>query len=195
MRSFIYQEDGNENYYIDGSKISNEDGISMLENGLHFWDCTEYDKLSKLPPDIFNGVPTGLILVSCEGILKYYINGTRIHPRSVPVNGRDNIRQYCLIDGAYTFVGLVSLQEKYRFQANWSTQSEGSSYNNYNSSCRDNRTTRESSKLTGKPLLDSLSIHSKKQWKQWLRANHPDKNPSIDKELVARVNDGASLYL
>lgn len=193
MRSFVYQEDGNENYYIDGRKISNEEGTIMLENGLHFWDCTEYDKLSKLTPDIFDGAPAGLILVSCEGILKYYINGARIHPRSIPVNRRDNIRQYCLIDGAYTFVGMVSLQEKYRSQVNWSSHYDGFSYNNHsNSTFKDN--SRESN-LTGKSLLDSLSISNKKQWKQWLRVNHPDKNPSIDKELVARVNDGANLYL
>lgn len=92
------------------------------------------------------------------------------------------------MDGAYTFVGTVSLPERYRSQVNWSTWTQNSNsipkgnFEKYNI-------------LNGRALLDSLFIFSKKQWKQWLRINHPDKNPSINKELVARVNDSASLYL
>lgn len=35
--------------------------------------------------------------------------------------------------------------------------------------------------------LEKLGIRSKKEWKEWLLKNHPDKNPSIDQELVKRV--------
>lgn len=36
-------------------------------------------------------------------------------------------------------------------------------------------------------VLKRLNITTKKEWKEWLLKNHPDKNPSSDQELVTKV--------
>jgi hypothetical protein len=41
-------------------------------------------------------------------------------------------------------------------------------------------------------ILHEQKIYTKRDWKQWLLKNHPDKNKNIDPELVARVNVEAS---
>lgn len=43
-----------------------------------------------------------------------------------------------------------------------------------------------------KGLLGDLGIKTIKDWKTWLRANHPDKNPEGDLDLVAKVNNEAN---
>jgi hypothetical protein len=42
-------------------------------------------------------------------------------------------------------------------------------------------------------LLAQHNITSRKDWKKWMLQNHPDKNPSADVTLVARVNKAVDL--
>lgn len=153
-----------------GRRVSAARAAEMALQGIQFADVTDYGRLKRLAPDIDGFAPDGYVMARDGPTLKYYLRGRRVHPAHIEQGRMDDVDQYHLHEGRFIYLGKVCVQERYR---------------GHTRPVQKRHRKRES-------VLESVGISCDAEWRKWMRANHPDKNPYSDPDLVARVNAARS---
>jgi len=73
-------------------------------------------------------------------------------------------------------------------------KTKNSSSESGNTKSKSSATTFDYRNLSPYQLLKQYKIERKRDWRQWMLHNHPDKNPDTDEELVKLINMAANIF-
>lgn len=180
--SKAYTRNGVICYYLKGGRIAKKDVPTDIikhlptDRELTFFSIEERRIRDKKPY-------TGFSFLSSHGRKIYFFNNERIAKRIIKEKEFEN---------------MYDKQQRWKEQfENYFNKRQKHSEQKYNTNSELPEKEPEPNKtyqnMSPFELLRNYNINTKKEWRQWMLKNHPDKKPDTDIDLVGLINVAASI--